>query len=176
MWIAAKNAFLSIVRYEPGDEDDRNDHFLVRARLALDLERVFGAGIHSVETSSADYRFRAILSRKAVEDAIVEQLQHIDYPNFKCAVHVQRATQDPMRDIRYAAYTGVWEAMAGAQSAAHGRPYSSNAYDHEPELDWGAAEAMRDQRLEELHDVGVDDWVCPDCGEGPGYCQCFGTG
>jgi hypothetical protein len=79
--------------------------FLVRARRAGDIERVFPNAEVMLHTNS-DYLYRAVLPRDAVKQALVAMIDHIDYPNFK----------DSVEDgSLHAAYVSVWCAMAGLQ-------------------------------------------------------------
>ncbi|WP_087067416.1 hypothetical protein [Cyanobium sp. NIES-981] len=82
MWLFFSDAFLSIVadKAEP-----TNDRLLVRARREGHIERVFPeAEVFSVE--GADYSFRAWLPRARVAQACLEQVQAIDYVNFKDSI------------------------------------------------------------------------------------------
>ncbi|WP_295581409.1 hypothetical protein [uncultured Lamprocystis sp.] len=102
MWVFLSDAFLSIVAHR-----DRPDDLLVRARIAGDLERVFPG--YPVEiTPDADYRFRAVIPRTQVAQALADQATTIDYRNFKGSV----------RDSdRHDAYMQVWHVMRQAQKS-----------------------------------------------------------
>lgn len=82
MWIFTKNAFLSVV----SDREDVNgDRLLVRARRAGDIENVFeDAKVFSVPGS--DYAFRAWVKRDVVANVMSNEIQNIDYDNFKNAI------------------------------------------------------------------------------------------
>ena len=82
MWIFTKNAFLSVV----SDREDVNgDRLLVRARRAGDIENVFeDAEVFSVPGS--DYAFRAWVKRDVVANLMFDEVQNIDYDNFKDAI------------------------------------------------------------------------------------------
>ncbi len=96
MWIFLNDAFLSVVahRHQP-------NALLVRARVAGDLERVF-PGVDVAMTPSADYRYRATVSREEVARVLAEQVAGIGYDNFKNSV-----TQHDRHD----AYFRCWSAM-----------------------------------------------------------------
>ena len=99
-WIFFNDAMLSIVTC-PG----RPDHLLVRARVKGDLNRVFPDA--KVETTPArDYRFRTILPRRVVAEAIFYRIFETSYGNFKAGV-----SERPRHD----AYFKVWMAMADFQ-------------------------------------------------------------
>jgi hypothetical protein len=108
MWVFLSDAMLSIV--EDRDDDKR---LLVRARLAGDLETVFGDLVPTldvVETLAADYRYRASISRDTVAAALEREVRSIDYDNFK----------DSVEDAdRHRAYLQVWGCMWRAQHRAH---------------------------------------------------------
>jgi len=96
MWIFANDAFVSIVKHTGGP-----GLFMVRARIAGDLERLF-PGAEVVETPDADYRYRVTLPAYLVADVIREQVAGIDYPNFKGSVR---------DDERHRVYSSVWSVM-----------------------------------------------------------------
>lgn len=85
MWIITRGAFLSIVSKNCGP-----DELLVRARRPGDIEKVF-PDAEVVEGGGSDYRCRAIVKRNEVQQAIVNEIGAIDYPNFKSEV----ARKDP---------------------------------------------------------------------------------
>ena len=109
MWIFMNDAFLSIVAHR-----DKPDHFMVRARLNGDLERVF-PGATVTETPDADYRYRATLTREAVAATIQERLAEIDYPNFKGSIG---GVGGDHGHERARAYGSVWSDMLDAQDRA----------------------------------------------------------
>lgn len=114
MWVFLSNAFLSIVAHR-----DKPDVLLVRARARPDIKRVFPAA-RVTTLATADYRYRAEISREVVAAAIADQVLGIDYPNFKNSV-----SEDPRHD----AYVSVWTAMMRFQNrdgpaATRGRPVS----------------------------------------------------
>jgi hypothetical protein len=82
MWIFTKNAFLSIV----ADKNDPNsENLLIRARRAGDIENVFG-DVEVFSVPGSDYAFRAWVNRDVVADVMFNEVQNIDYSNFKNAI------------------------------------------------------------------------------------------
>ncbi len=96
MWIFLNDAFLSIVQPPRGKK-----HLLVRARVRGDIERVF-PGAKVEETPQRDYRFRALISRAEVAEALAAAVEAIAYGNFKASVK---------EGDRHRAYAGVWSEM-----------------------------------------------------------------
>lgn len=104
MWVFLSNSFLSIVQHR-----DQPDHMLVRARLKDDINRVFPlASVTGME--EADYRYRAVIPRQEVAQAMALQVLKINYDNFKNTV---------TEPDRHSAYFGVWEEMHGLQYQQH---------------------------------------------------------
>lgn len=106
-WIFFNNAFLSIVQ-PPGPKY----LLLVRSRVAGDIERVF-PGTKVQVTPSRDYRFRALVPRVKVADAIRDQILAIDYGNFK---------NSTLERDRHDAYARVWSVMYRLQDTRAGVP------------------------------------------------------
>jgi len=100
MWIFLNDAFLSIVA-------DRNDpgRLLVRARIEGDIERVFPSA-RVKKTPTADYLYRASISRADVAAALLDRVTSIGYPNFKDSVSNPERHDD---------YFEVWHVMYRAQ-------------------------------------------------------------
>ena len=96
MWIFLSDTFLSIVEYR-----DNPELMLVRARVAGDIEQVF-PGTDVSDCPTCDYRFRALVPRETVADAVRESVMRIDYDNFKNSV------TDP---DRHNSYFRVWSTM-----------------------------------------------------------------
>lgn len=108
MWIFARKGFVSIVRHK-----SEPDTFLMRARTAADLEAVLSAAsvnARRIVSPSADYRFRAFLSREQLGRVMESLADSIDYPNFKSAV-----AADGADDARLNAYHTVWHVMQAIQ-------------------------------------------------------------
>ena len=100
MWILMNDAMLSIVRHRT-----RPDDLLVRARLAGDIERVFPQA-EVMEGAGSDYRFRAVVPRPQVAEAVSRRLLDVDYGNFKNSVREAK---------RHDAYFDVWHVMHDLQ-------------------------------------------------------------
>jgi len=100
MWIMTNNSYLSIVSKDCGPAE-----LLVRARRAGDIEQVFPDAT-VIKSTNTDYAFRAVLQRSAVKAAIANQIDNINYGNFKNSVE---------DTALHAAYVSVWCAMAGLQ-------------------------------------------------------------
>jgi hypothetical protein len=105
MWVLLNDASLSIVEHKgkPG-------HLLVRSRIKGDIERVIPSA-HVYEDDSADYRYRADVSRDVFKEALSQAVNRIDYANFKGSVKESK---------RHSAYMKVWQVLADA-FGAYGR-------------------------------------------------------
>ena len=108
MWIHFNDAFLSIVAHR-----DRPGHYMVRARVAGDIERVFPQA-EATETPAGDYRFRTVLPIPEVVAALAERAASIDYPNFKGSIA-------PSEGRRHDAYLRCWSALREWQRDMLGR-------------------------------------------------------
>ena len=104
MWVFLNDAFLSIVQ-PPGPGRD----LLVRARFKLDIQTIFPDAAVT-ETPTRDYRYRATISRKAVEKAMADEVRRITYGNFKGSVADRKRHDD---------YLKVWGVMNAAQEREH---------------------------------------------------------
>lgn len=83
MWVLTTRGFLSIV----ADKDDpQGPQLLVRARRRGDIEAAFGPDVEVQEGGGSDYRFRAWVDRHEVGQALADQVDEIDYGNFKNAI------------------------------------------------------------------------------------------
>jgi len=108
MWLFSKVGFVSVVahRDEPG-------MLLVRGRFAEDIDTVrellagVGETVKSFQDRHADYRYRLVCPKTAFAKVVSDLISHIDYDNFKNAVH-----GNPTRDR---AYMKCWAAMNEAQ-------------------------------------------------------------
>ena len=95
MWVAFNNAFLSIVQNR-----NNSSELLVRARVKGDIERVFPeAG--TFEDLTADYKYRALITRDEVAKAMASQVSEINYDNFKNSISKNEYQ-------RHDAYLKVW--------------------------------------------------------------------
>jgi hypothetical protein len=100
MWICSSDAFLSVVA-----DRDNQDRMLVRARVKGHIENVFPlATVFTMD--EADYLYRAVIDRQEVQRVVAEQIQAIDYPNFKSSVKDQSL---------HDAYLEIWRVMYALQ-------------------------------------------------------------
>jgi hypothetical protein len=100
MWVFLSRSFLSIVAHR-----DKPNHLLVRARIKGDIEAVFpNAEVFTDDT--ADYLYRAVITRAEVGEKMKEVTEEIYYDNFKASVVNPR---------RHDAYMDVWGIMNGLQ-------------------------------------------------------------
>ena len=93
MWIQFNNAFLSIV-----ENRDNELELLVRARIKGDIEKIF-PDADVFEDESADYRYRAFISKAKVAERMTLKMKEINYDNFKNSVKETN---------RKNAYSNVW--------------------------------------------------------------------
>lgn len=99
MWIFTKNSFLSIV-----EDMNNSDRLLVRGRLDGDIEKMFPDHKKDViKGAGTDYLYRAFIPREVVAKAIKNQVNNLDYSNFKSANSDSR--QHHLMDIWDIMYT-----------------------------------------------------------------------
>jgi hypothetical protein len=101
MWLLLNDAFLSIVH-----KDCERGEVVVRARRPRDIERVFGRRIFVIEQPGTDYRYRAVVTKAALKAALAQEVDRINYPNFKSSV-----TDDQL----HMAYLNCWMTLAKLQ-------------------------------------------------------------
>ena len=106
MWLCLNNAFLSVVSKGCGP-----DQLLVRARMKGHIEAVF-PDAKVTESTNTDYRYRAVIKRADVAEAIGAAVYRVEYPNFKNSVK-NNALHD--------AYAAFWNVHALLQPTA---PYT----------------------------------------------------
>lgn len=114
MWIFLKEAFLSIVDPDgvyDGSAGPVGEYLLVRARIEGDIEAVFPDAT-VVKTPERDYRFRALILRADVAQAMVDQVANLGAKNFKGSVEDK---------IRHDVYMDVWSVMSRWQKSASPR-------------------------------------------------------
>jgi hypothetical protein len=106
MWLLTTQGFYSVVAHR-----DRPGTLLVRARTRTDIEalRVQILDLAPFEDESADYRWRAEVSREQLAKAVAQLAEEIDYPNFKNAV---ADAQGPERE---GLYQQVWQVLRRLQ-------------------------------------------------------------
>lgn len=100
MWIMLYDCFFSIV-----SKDCAPDELMVRARRPGDIEKVF-KGYTAKEYTQSDYHFRCAIPKSVVKEAIMTEIEDIDYDNFK-----NQVKDGPL----HRAYLDVWTSMARLQ-------------------------------------------------------------
>lgn len=82
MWIVMNKSFVSIVQHH-----SRPDSLVVRGRFPGDVARFLGVSeAMELETPENDYRYRVVVSRRRVAEALVRASESVDYPNFKDSI------------------------------------------------------------------------------------------
>ena len=102
MWLCGSSYFLSVVA-----DRGNPDRLLVRARVAGHIEAVFPEA-EVFTDAGADYFYRAFIDREEVAQKVSEEVQGIDYDNFKASVPEQALEM---------AYLGVWRTMHKLQDS-----------------------------------------------------------
>lgn len=103
MWIATEVGFYSAVAHR-----DSPDLLLVRARVRKDLNelrRLYLPKLRIIATPTADYPYRAVVTRREWAHALDGLTRDLDYPNFKDAI--ERREGRSRHDI----YLRVWSAL-----------------------------------------------------------------
>ncbi|MEC7989412.1 MAG: hypothetical protein VX151_05685 [Candidatus Thermoplasmatota archaeon] len=80
MWLFVSGGFLSVVAHRTQPEN-----LLVRARHPEHI-RVFFSEAEQIHMPGADYPYRTVVSRDAVQSAMVNQIQTMAYDNFKASI------------------------------------------------------------------------------------------
>lgn len=80
MWVFTNRGCFSVVTSENSPQ-----MLLIRSRFAGQIEAVF-PNVHTTETSSDDYHFRALIPRPVVAQRLAELVGEIDYGNFTDAI------------------------------------------------------------------------------------------
>lgn len=82
MWIFLSNSFLSVVA---DNKDVDGPRLLVRARRQGHIENVF-PNAEVQETPNADYAFRAWITRDQLKQAMMSEIDNMEYTNFKNSI------------------------------------------------------------------------------------------
>lgn len=98
MWLATKFGFFSVVRTSEGKL------YKIRSRAKKDLLNLFDEN-QIIEDKLADYRYRVIADQAAYEQ-FMQQLQDIDYDNFKSHIHTLPDQKD-----KTTYYGRIWQVM-----------------------------------------------------------------
>ena len=97
MWLFVSGGYLSIVthREQPGD-------LLVRARHPDHIQAVF-PDAQVVFIAAADYPYRTVLTREAVQSVVAEYLLTMNYDNFKNSIE-----DDEFHDVCFDVWRTMW--------------------------------------------------------------------
>ncbi len=125
MWTFTQTGFYSAVAYDRDRDGLRlplpagagpDDLLLVRTRAKSDLLGLLEAlelpGSRAASSPSADYPWRAVLTRSEWSSFLERETERLDYPNFKSRV-MATAGRD-----RHDAYVRVWAALHALEDRA----------------------------------------------------------
>jgi hypothetical protein len=125
VWLLTTTGFLSVVTYDPGPEAPAlplpdgagpRELLLVRARVETDLTAMLDAlelpRSRTASTPTADYPYRAVLTREEWGRYISQETQRVDYPNFKARVLELQGSH------RHDVYSRVWATLRSLESTA----------------------------------------------------------
>ena len=121
IWTFTQSGFHSVVAYDPSRDSagldlpkdtEPNDLLLVRTRAEEDLTNLLEVlelpTSRAAATPSADYPWRAALSRGEWLRFLATETERLDYPNFKSRVGQVSGSH------RHDVYMRVWSAMRGS--------------------------------------------------------------
>lgn len=129
MWMFSETGFVSAVQHRNNPEK-----FIVRGRDRESLEPLAKAAKVEIEESpSADYPFRVFVSRKAFGKWVAEQVENLDYDNYKSRMYQTRPEFSR-------ALHNVWEDM-------HEVTLYDGDDDWEWEPKWGVEPELRESYL-----------------------------
>ena len=80
MWLFVSGGFLSVVGHRT-----QPDGLLVRARHPEHIRAVFSEA-ELIHMPGADYPYRTVVSRDAVQTAMINHIQTMTYDNFKASI------------------------------------------------------------------------------------------
>lgn len=171
MWIFTKRSFLSVVAYDPKKDMEKNSpfkniaksnktHVLVRARVLEDIEdlKLVVPNVKIVDDIIADYKYRAVITRKQWDRYVLKANSEIDYDSHFKEVVRANSTQ-PQK--RYSAMMSVWSAMMNLQpfgkgEGAYWSSSSASSYDNWKPGTWksngqtiGGKSAVQDEVTDE---------------------------
>ena len=106
MWLFTTQGFYSVVEHRRDPE-----RLVVRARAKEDLEalRSWIPNVEPHSDTTADYLWRAVVTRAEWVVALAQMASEIDYPNFKAAVAQRQGTE------RACYYTEIWQVLRRIQ-------------------------------------------------------------
>jgi hypothetical protein len=102
MWIFTQDSFLTV-----SQDRNRRDQFMVRARVAGDIEKYFPEA-EVIRTHDADFLFRAFIEKDRVVEVLSRAIGNIDYMSFKGGI------KNPARKWFY---ERIWSVTCGMQDA-----------------------------------------------------------
>lgn len=122
MWILLSDAFFSIV-----ESEYEKDILVVRARMEEDIPRVFNVKPEDLlEDIGTDYKFRIYLPRLRVAKRIQEEVESIDYTNFKDSIS-HGTTVDKER---HGIYSSIWSILFRWQTDRYGYNRDDNWWNY----------------------------------------------
>lgn len=105
MWLFTETGFVSAVQHR-----DNPDLLVVRGRDRISLEPLAGSAQTDITTNAtSDYPYRTIVSKDLFNTWVSQQIDFLDYPNFKNQVAATRGK-------KFAHTLGsVWSTMLNAE-------------------------------------------------------------
>ena len=120
MWVFTETGFFSVVAYDPSRDGlgvpapagaATDELLLARARVKDDLAQMLMAlelpGSRAVSSQSADYPWRALITRQEWARFLTLETDRLDYVNFKA--RVEERSDAGRHDV----YMQVWWALRG---------------------------------------------------------------
>ncbi len=106
MWLITTSGFYSVVEHRRDPE-----RLVVRARAREDIEalRRWIPDVEPRSDTTADYLWRAVVTRAEWVVALAQMASEIDYPNFKAAVAQRQGAE------RACYYTEIWQVLRRIQ-------------------------------------------------------------
>ena len=106
MWLMTTSGFYSVIEHRRDPE-----RLIVRARAKEDIEalRRWIPDIEPRSDATADYLWRAVVTRAEWVVALAQMASEVDYPNFKAAVAQRQGAE------RACYYTEVWQVLRRIQ-------------------------------------------------------------
>jgi hypothetical protein len=122
MWIFMRDGFVSVVKAE-----DRVDGMLmIRSRSKVHLAQCFPLLKDTIETTKdRDYMFRTYCHKDFFAHFMAQQINGIDYTNFKDSVANAPPKKGLLKTLYKKALTGVWWEMLVFQETLYGGKQSA---------------------------------------------------
>lgn len=108
MWIHTDQGFVSVVAHR-----DMPDSLLVRARARRDLETFVLANDDITYDETADYPWRAVMTRTAFGEVMAHMIAGIGYDNFKSQAAATLGSE------RARLLHDVWSTLTGIETIEH---------------------------------------------------------